>query len=166
MLTQKERDLWNACAKEEHKRREGIHGIHLFEHSNAPVHRNGLPLVTRLPRKPGFGLFSAAGIKARNHGGRFTLAVRNATNDIEPDWYIVSATPPVGPGQTPKENDRIVILPKATRADLADLGAAYLRVFRKNYGLPQPDQRLGVWVAQCTQGYRNGQWHRFISVTA
>ncbi len=71
---------------------------------------------------------------------------------IRPDCYIVAATKPGNPGQRPRHHDFIVIHPNATRADLAHLGDAYLRTYRKKYGLPQPGQRLRLSITPFTGG--------------
>ncbi len=104
-------------------------------------------------------IFSITQIEARNRNGRFTLAAQLTTDGPLPDWFIVSATKAGSPGRKPKLHDYIVIHPNANLTDLAHLGDAYLKVYRKKHGVPQPGQRLGVWISTFTGGTKSGGQH-------
>ncbi len=154
-LTDNERMQWDRESRDEPKRKKHSHGYQFFKHVNFPYLRAGRPIFRRPPSKGSTGSFTCKGVEARNRKGKFTLAFLNPANDREPDFYIVRATPAGSPGRVPNDHSYTDIHSNAALADLADLGAAYLRVYGKRYPVPKPGQRLGVRLIGYYGGYHS-----------
>ncbi len=163
-LTELERRAWNLDASHDRKRKHHRTGFHTFIRANVPRVRVGLPWLKHPPSSPVFGFLHGTKAEARSRNGRFTLTVQANPDNIQPDWYIVAATKAGNPGQRPKEHDLIVIHPNANLADLLQLGDAYLKTYRKKYGIPQPGRRLGVSITPFTGGTKGLAWHADVVV--
>ncbi len=164
-LTELQRRSWDLFAKEDRKRTHHLSGFHAFIRANAPRVRVGLPLLKTPPPPAIFGFLHTTKLEARSRNGKFTLAAQANPDNTQPDWYIVAATPPGNPGQRPRHHDFIIIHPNASLADLLQLGDAYLKTYRKKYGIPQPGQRLGVSIAPFTGGTKGYAWHGDVVVS-